>query len=157
MMEGFITRNPELKGQGKNVVSSLEDLKKEASPKQISDFESGLIDEQTFRNRVVVGRGDKKRTPEYIQAASKRKYERIMADPERKAKLKETQARFTEKKYLEKGMFPSAKKPKDAFWRDLLRSADKNERVGWVSERPNKFPRNVFEGLELMDNKTGKK
>jgi hypothetical protein len=157
MIEAFITNNPELKGQGKSVVSSLEDLKKEASPKQLSDFESGLIDEQTFRNRVVVGRGDKKRTPEYRQAASKRKYERVIADPERKARLKETQARFTEKKYLEKGMFPSAKKPKDAFWRDLLRSADKNERVGWVSERPNKFPRNVFEGLELMDNKTGKK
>jgi hypothetical protein len=156
-MEGFITRNPELKGQGKNVVSSLEDLKKEALPKQLSDFESGLIDEQTFRNRVVVGRGDKKRTPEYTQAASKRKYKRVMADPERKARLKETQARFTEKKYLEKGMFPSAKKPKDAFWRDLLRAADKNDRISWVSERPNKFPRNVFEGLELMDNKTGKK
>jgi hypothetical protein len=149
MIEAFITNNPELKGQGKSVVSSLEDLKKEASPKQLSDFESGLIDEQTFRNRVVVGRGDKKRTPEYRQAASKRKYERVIADPERKARLKETQARFTEKKYLEKGMFPSAKKPKDAFWRDLLRSADKNERVGWVSERPNKFPRNVFENLSL--------
>ena len=157
LLEAFITRNPELKGKGKNVVSSLEDLKKEASPKQLSDFESGLIDEKTFRNRVVVGRGDKKRTPEYTQAASKRKYERVMADPERKAKLKETQARFMEKKYLEKGMFPPAKTPKDAFWRDLLRAADKNDRVSWVSERPNKFPRNVFEELELMDNKTGKK
>ena len=157
MLNAFITKNPELKGQGKSVVSSLEDLEKEASPKQLSDFKSDLIDESTFRNRVVRGRGDKKRTPEYTRAASARKYKRVMADPKRKAVLKETQARFIKKNYLEKGMFPSARTPKDAFWRDLVRAADKKGRISWISERPNRFPTDVFKGLELMDNKTGKK
>jgi len=157
VIEKFISTNPELKGQGKITFASIEDLKEEATPKQLNDFESGLIDEKTFRNRVVVGRGDKKKTPEYKREAAKRKYERVMADPERKATMKATQARSAEKRYLEKGMFPPSKSPKDALWRDLLRSADYGERITWITDRPKKFPRSVFENIELMDNKTGER
>lgn len=161
MIEIFVTRNPDLKGKGKVTFASIEDLKQEATLKQLTDFESGLIDENTFRKRVTIGRGDKKKTPEYKREARKRRYKRVMADPERKAKYKEAQARYVEKKYLEKGMFPPAKNAKDAFWRDLLRSADASAntggRVTWITERPKKFPRSVFENLELMDNKIGKK
>ena len=161
MIEMFVTRNPDLKGKGKVTFASIEDLKQEATPKQLTDFELGLIDENTFRKRVTIGRGDKKKTPEYKREAAKRRYKRVMADPERKAKMKETQARSAEKRYLEKGMFPPAKNAKDAFWRDLLRSADASAntegRVTWITERPKKFPRSVFENLELMDNKIGKK
>jgi hypothetical protein len=53
-------------------------------------------------------------------------------------------------------MYPPSKNPKDALWRDLLRSADIDDRVSLVGKRPNKYSRDVFESLKLKDNETGK-
>ena len=157
VLEKFISTNPELKGQGKITFASIEDLKQEATPKQLNDFESGLIDEKTFRNRVVVGRGDKKKDPEKKREYAKTTRERAKLDPVKVARAKERQTLYNEKRYLEKGMFPPSKSPKDALWRDLLRSADYGERITWITDRPKKFPRSVFENIELMDNKTGER
>jgi hypothetical protein len=156
-LEKFITQNQELKGLGaRSAAFTLDEVKQYARPKQLQDFESGLIDEQTFRTRVNQYRGDLKKTPEQKILNAQKTYERIMADPERKAKKLEAATRYNEKKYLEKGMYPPAKNPKDALWRDLLRSADVDDRVSLVGKRPNKYPRDVFQSIKLKDNETGK-
>jgi hypothetical protein len=156
-LERFITQNQELKGLGAKVVSfTLDEAKQYARPKQLQDFESGLIDEATFRSRVNQYRGDLKRTPEEKILRSRESYARTMADPERRARRNETSTRYNEKRYLEKGMYPPSKNPKDAIWRDLLRAADVEDRVSLIGKRPNKYPRDVFESLKLKDNETGK-
>jgi len=156
-LERFITQNQELKGLGSKVVSfTLDEAKQYARPKQLQDFESGLIDEATFRSRVNQYRGDLKRTPEEKILRSRESYARTMADPERRARRNETSTRYNEKRYLEKGMYPPSKNPKDAIWRDLLRAADVEDRVSLIGKRPNKYPRDVFESLKLKDNETGK-
>ena len=157
LLEKFITQNQELKGLGAQIGSfTLDEVKKYARPKQLQDFESGLIDEATFRSRVNQYRGDLKRTPEEKILRSRESYARTMADPERRARRNETSTRYNEKRYLEKGMYPPSKNPKDAIWRDLLRAADEEDRVSLIGKRPNKYPRDVFESLKLKDNETGK-
>jgi len=156
-LERFITQNQELKGLGaKSSGFTLDEAKQYARPKQLQDFESGLIDEATFRSRVNQYRGDLKRTPEEKILRSRESYARTMADPERRARRNETSTRYNEKRYLEKGMYPPSKNPKDAIWRDLLRAADVEDRVSLIGKRPNKYPRDVFESLKLKDNETGK-
>jgi hypothetical protein len=156
-LEKFITQNQELKGLGaRSAAFTLDEVKQYARPKQLQDFKSGLIDEETFRTRVNQYRGDLKKTPEQKELYRKINYERMKNDPEKKARIRERQLIYNEKKYLEQGMYPPAKNPKDAFWRDLLRSADVDDRVSLVGERPNKYPRDVFESLKLKDNETGK-
>ena len=157
LLEKFVTQNPELKGLGSRVETfTLEQVKQYARPKQLQDFESGLIDEETFRKRVNQYRGDLKRTPEQKELYRKINYERMKADPEKKARVRERQLMYNEKKYLEKGMYPPSRNPKDALWRDLLRSADVEDRVSLIGKRPNKYPRDIFESLKLKDNETGK-
>jgi tetratricopeptide (TPR) repeat protein len=157
LLEKFVTQNPELKGLGARSASfTLDEVKQYARPKQLQDFESGLIDEETFRTRVNQYRGDLKKTPEQKELYRKINYERMKADPEKKAKVRERQLVYNEKRYLEKGMYPPSKNPKDALWRDLLRSADVDDRVSLVGKRPNKYPRDVFQSIKLKDNETGK-
>ena len=157
LLEKFVTQNPELKGLGSRVETfTLEQVKQYARPKQLQDFESGLIDEKTFRTRVNQYRGDLKKTQEQKELYRKINYERMKADPEKKARVRERQLMYNEKRYLEKGMYPPAKNPKDALWRDLLRSADVDDRVSLVGKRPNKYPRDVFQSIKLKDNETGK-
>lgn len=156
-LEKFITQNQELKGLGaRSAAFTLDEAKQYARPKQLQDFESGLIDEETFRKRVNQYRGDLKKTPEQKELYRKINYERMKADPEKKARTRERQLIYNEKRYLEKGMYPPSRNPKDAFWRDLLRSADVDDRISLIGRRPNKYPRNVFESLKLKDNETGK-
>jgi len=157
LLEKFVTQNPELKGLGaRSAAFTLNEVKQYARPKQLQDFESGLIDEQTFRKRVNQYRGDLKRTPEEKELYRKINYERMKADPEKKARVRERQLMYNEKRYLEKGMYPPSKNPKDALWRDLLRSADVDDRVSLIGRRPNKYPRDVFQSIKLKDNETGK-
>ena len=157
LLEKFVTQNQELKGLGSKIASfTLDEAKQYARPKQLQDFESGLIDEETFRSRVNQYRGDLKKTPEQKTLYSKKTYENMREDPERKARVLERQMIYNEKRYLEKGMYPPSKNPKDALWRDLLRSADVEDRISLVGKRPNKYPRDVFESLKLKDNETGK-
>jgi hypothetical protein len=157
LLEKFVTQNPELKGLGaRSAAFTLDEVKQYARPKQLQDFESGLIDEETFRTRVNQYRGDLKKTPEQKELYRKINYERMKADPEKKAKVRERQLVYNEKRYLEKGMYPPSKNPKDALWRDLLRSADVDDRVSLVGKRPNKYPRDVFQSIKLKDNETGK-
>jgi hypothetical protein len=157
LLEKFVTQNPELKGLGaRSAAFTLDEVKQYARPKQLQDFESGLIDEETFRKRVNQYRGDLKRTPEEKELYRKINYERMKADPEKKARTRERQLIYNEKRYLEKGMYPPSRNPKDALWRDLLRSADVDDRISLIGKRPNKYPRNVFESLKLKDNETGK-
>jgi hypothetical protein len=157
LLEKFVTQNQELKGLGSKIASfTLDEVKQYARPKQLQDFESGLIDEETFRSRVNQYRGDLKKTPEQKTLYAKKTYENMREDPERKARVLERQMIYNEKRYLEKGMYPPSKNPKDALWRDLLRSADVKDRVSLVGKRPNKYPRDVFESLKLKDNETGK-
>jgi len=157
LLEKFVTQNQELKGLGtKSAKFTLEELKQYARPKQLQDFESGLIDEETFRTRVTQYRGDLKKTPEQKILARQTTYQNILADPERKAKMKEARLKYNEKRYLEQGMYPPSKNPKDALWRDLLRSANVDDRVSLVSKRPNKYPRDVFQSIKLKDNETDK-
>ena len=157
LLEKFVTQNQELKGLGSKIASfTLDEAKQYARPKQLQDFESGLIDEETFRSRVNQYRGDLKKTPEQKTLYAKKTYENMREDPERKARVLERQMIYNEKRYLEKGMYPPSKNPKDALWRDLLRSADVEDRVSLVGKRPKKYPRDVFESLKLKDNETGK-
>jgi hypothetical protein len=157
LLEKFVTQNPELKGLGaRSAAFTLDEVKQYARPKQLQDFESGLIDEETFRTRVNQYRGDLKKTPEQKELYRKINYERMKTDPEKKARVRERQLIYNEKRYLEKGMYPPSKNPKDALWRDLLRSADIDDRVSLVGKRPNKYSRDVFESLKLKDNETGK-
>jgi hypothetical protein len=157
LLEKFVTQNPELKGLGaRSAAFTLDEVKQYARPKQLQDFESGLIDEETFRTRVNQYRGDLKKTPEQKELYRKINYERMKADPEKKAKVRERQLVYNEKRYLEKGMYPPSKNPKDALWRDLLRSADVDDRVSLIGKRPNKYPRDVFQSIKLKDNETGK-
>ena len=157
LLEKFVTQNPELKGLGaRSAAFTLDEVKQYARPKQLQDFESGLIDEETFRKRVNQYRGDLKKTPEQKELYRKINYERMKADPEKKARVRERQFMYNEKRYLEKGMYPPSKNPKDALWRDLLRSADVDDRVSLVGKRPNKYPRDVFQSIKLKDNETGK-
>jgi hypothetical protein len=157
LLEKFVTQNPELKGLGaRSAAFTLDEVKQYARPKQLQDFESGLIDEQTFRTRVNQYRGDLKKTPEQKELYRKINYERMKIDPEKKARVRERQLMYNEKRYLEKGMYPPSKNPKDALWRDLLRSADVDDRVSLVGKRPNKYPRDVFQSIKLKDNETGK-
>jgi tetratricopeptide (TPR) repeat protein len=157
LLEKFVTQNPELKGLGvRSAAFTLDEVKQYARPKQLQDFESGLIDEQTFRKRVNQYRGDLKRTPEEKELYRKINYERMKTDPEKKARVRERQLMYNEKRYLEKGMYPPSKNPKDALWRDLLRSADVDDRVSLIGKRPNKYPRDVFQSIKLKDNETGK-
>jgi hypothetical protein len=157
LLEKFVTQNPELKGLGaRSAAFTLDEVKQYARPKQLQDFESGLIDEQTFRTRVNQYRGDLKKTPEQKELYRKINYERMKTDPEKKARVRERQLMYNEKRYLEKGMYPPSKNPKDALWRDLLRSADVDDRVSLVGKRPNKYPRDVFQSIKLKDNETGK-
>ena len=157
LLEKFVTQNPELKGLGKRSAAfTLEEVKQYARPKQLQDFESGLIDEETFRTRVNQYRGDLKKTPEQKELYRRINYERMKNDPEKKARTRERQLVYNEKRYLEKGMAPPSRNPKDAFWRDLLRAADIDDRISLIGKRPNKLPRSIFESLKLKDNETGK-
>ena len=157
LLEKFVTQNPELKGLGaRSAAFTLEEVKQYARPKQLQDFESGLIDEETFRRRVNQYRGDLKKTQEQKELYRKINYERMKADPEKKAKVRERQLAYNEKRYLEQGMYPPSRNPKDALWRDLLRSADVDDRISLIGRRPNKYPRDIFESLKLKDNENGK-
>jgi ElaB/YqjD/DUF883 family membrane-anchored ribosome-binding protein len=155
-LEKFTKLNPEIKGFGKKVSNfSIDELKQYARPKQIQELESGLIDEDTFRKRVLQTRGDLNRTPEQISERYKKSYQNIINDPERLAKREQSNFEYRQRQYLEKGMYPPAQSPKDDLWKDFLKSADKNDRFSLVDEKPNKISRDIFENLKIKDNKTG--
>ena len=155
------------KNYGSKYVKTIKELKKEATPKQLDDLKKGLINEDTFRNRINVRRNDLLRSgsPERLKRA--REYNRkIYNDPkfaEQKAKRKLQMSAYKAKEYLRLGIPPEAKTAKQFLFRDLFTIAQKSEKgdrlkIAKKLNIKNDFKgKNFYNNVEVVDTKTGKK
>ena len=138
---------------------TLKSFKDEA--KELGIDTKGLTNEE-IKNKVRNRRGTlvkKERIltdPEYAAKKAKASADWAKANPE---KVEASQYAYNQRRYLEKGMPPPVKTPKEALWRDLFVTAQ-NQKVDNRLKLTKKFgkyiPLKDFLDAKITDNKTGK-